>query len=147
MIMEIRDSKYNREHYQRYKKYYGEYYQTHKEKIKKYKESRKEELKKYSIEYKYKNKKRIRAKRQKKRKLVIEHYGGKCVCCGEKRIEFLAIDHINNDGNEHRKKLTTKIFYWLIKNNYPDGFQILCHNCNSSKAYYGYCPHWAGTKL
>src|SRR3990170_1408240 len=24
---------------------------------------------------------------------VIEHYGGKCSCCGENRIEFLCLDH------------------------------------------------------
>jgi hypothetical protein len=29
----------------------------------------------------------------------------------------------------------------LIKNNFPDGFQVLCHNCNMSIGLYGYCPH------
>ena len=38
----------------------------------------------------------------------IEHYSlGKncCECCGEKHLEFLAIDHINGGGGKHRKKL------------------------------------------
>lgn len=60
----------------------------------------------------------------------------KCSNCGFDNIDGLVIDHINNDGAEHRRKIghgtTTggKIFSWLIKNNMPDGFQVLCHNCN-----------------
>ena len=83
-------------------------------------------------------------KHEKARRLrCIEHYGGKCACCGESRYEFLAIDHINGDGNEHRKKIGNGscIVGWLIKNNFPEGFRILCHNCNASFGLYGYCPH------
>ena len=73
---------------------------------------------------------------------VIQHYGGKCECCGEDTLEFLAIDHINNDGAEHRRKIgNMSIYLWIIQNKYPDGFRVLCHNCNSSRGYYGYCPH------
>ena len=80
------------------------------------------------------------------RKKVINAYGGKCVCCGESRIEFLAIDHKNGNGNKMRKSgvhpKTGKEFYvWLIKHNFPDVFQLLCHNCNSAKGSYGACPH------
>jgi hypothetical protein len=73
---------------------------------------------------------------------VFAHYGNKCACCGETTQEFLCIDHINNDGAEHRKQIGRgKIYLWLRNNHYPDGFQILCHNCNQSKGYYGNCPH------
>ena len=30
---------------------------------------------------------------------------------------------------------------YLKKNNYPDGFQVLCWNCNLGRAHYGVCPH------
>ena len=30
---------------------------------------------------------------------------------------------------------------WIKKNNFPKGFQILCHNCNVAKGIYGECPH------
>lgn len=30
---------------------------------------------------------------------------------------------------------------WQRKNNYPKGFQVLCHNCNLAKGFYGKCPH------
>lgn len=30
---------------------------------------------------------------------------------------------------------------WAIKNDFPDVFQVLCHNCNQAIGYYGSCPH------
>ena len=75
------------------------------------------------------------------RELVLEHYGNKCVCCGEQNKEFLQIDHINNDGAQHRKILKMSIYRWAINNNFPTTLQILCANCNHSKEKYGYCPH------
>jgi len=71
-------------------------------------------------------------------------YGGMiCACCGETMEAFLSIDHINNDGAEHRKGVNRRNLYkWLKANNYPPGFQILCMNCNFGKARNGgVCPH------
>jgi hypothetical protein len=85
----------------------------------------------------YKRKRNIELK-----KFILKQYGGKCVCCGENRFEFLSIDHINNDGYKHRREFKGNIYLWLVKNNFPkDIVQILCFNCNMSKAFYGYCPH------
>ena len=82
------------------------------------------------------------------RRVAISHYGGSCACCGENKIEFLAIDHINGGGNKHRKSITGRgslnISQWLKKHNYPDGFRILCHNCNMAIGFYGKCPHNSG---
>jgi hypothetical protein len=65
-----------------------------------------------------------------------------CVCCGEKEVRFLTIDHINNDGKNHRKEIRGQIAVWLKKNNYPQGFQTLCFNCNCGKSINkGICPH------
>lgn len=77
---------------------------------------------------------------------VLEHYGGKnprCACCGEGEIKFLSIDHIRGNGNKHRGKVGrgNAFYYWLKRNNYPKGYQILCHNCNLAKGFYGKCPH------
>ena len=74
------------------------------------------------------------------------HYSGgipKCVCCGETEIKFLGIDHINNDGAKHRKQLSrgSRITYWLKRQGYPKGYQVMCHNCNLAKGFYGICPH------
>lgn len=77
---------------------------------------------------------------------IIQHYGGKCNCCGETEQTFLAIDHINGNGNSHRKKIkkssSSSFYKWLIDKNFPDEFQILCYNCNMSKYLRGgICAH------
>ncbi len=71
-------------------------------------------------------------------------YGRTCKCCGEQEINFLAIDHINGGGSKHRKALKKpgKMWWkWLKEEGYPKEFQILCHNCNMAKGFYGQCPH------
>lgn len=80
------------------------------------------------------------------RRLVLEVYGKKCACCGESEEAFLGIDHVNNDGSKHRKQINctkggTPFYQWLKKNNFPDGFQTLCMNCNFAKQKLGVCPH------
>jgi len=90
--------------------------------------------------------------RHKYRMIVLVHYGGnppKCACCGESEIKFLTIDHINNDGaKQWREKgfnprlRSSYIADYLITNNFPEGFQVLCYNCNCGKAKNnGVCPH------
>jgi hypothetical protein len=89
-------------------------------------------------------------RRLNRRKKVLQHYSitepPSCGCCGEDRFEFLAIDHINGGGNQHRKSIGEntgggQIVLWIIKNNFPEGFRVLCHNCNVSLGNFGYCPH------
>lgn len=76
---------------------------------------------------------------------VFSAYGKECACCGECRIEFLTIDHVNGDGAAHRKLIgqsTRHIYLWLKKNGFPKhGFRTLCMNCNFSRGVHGYCPH------
>jgi hypothetical protein len=79
--------------------------------------------------------------------VVFNHYGHHCVCCGETEPKFLAIDHVKGGGAKHRRAIgSSNIYPWLIKNKYPKGFQVLCHNCNMAKGFYGKCPHTAGVK-
>ena len=78
---------------------------------------------------------------QKLRNLALEKYGNKCDCCGENKKEFLSIDHIRGGGNKHKKEIKVNIYRWLYKNDYPKEFRVLCHNCNMSLGFYGYCPH------
>jgi hypothetical protein len=83
------------------------------------------------------------------RRRVLSHYSGgsmRCACCGEDEIEFLGIDHIHGDGAQHRREVRPSAIYrWLIKHKFPPGIQVLCHNCNLSKGYYGLCPHQEGS--
>lgn len=74
----------------------------------------------------------------------------KCACCGEEHIEFLTMDHINGGGIKHRKEVkgAYKLCLWLKKNNYPEGFRVLCMNCNHfigrNSQYKRLCPHQGG---
>jgi hypothetical protein len=75
---------------------------------------------------------------------VINYYSegkNKCNCCDENTKQFLALDHINGGGKKHRKEIKVNLYWWCKKNNYPTGFQVLCHNCNMAKGFYGKCPH------
>jgi hypothetical protein len=72
------------------------------------------------------------------RQVVIEHYSPKlcCVKCGFDDIRALSIDHKNSDGASHRKELNGKNFYkWLIENQFPSNFQVLCMNCQFIKRH------------
>jgi hypothetical protein len=86
--------------------------------------------------------------KEKLRKKVFGHYSGEkivCACCGESVIEFLSLDHINGGGNKQRKEIGTRgghqFYQWIVNNNYPPGFQVLCFNCNHAKHICGTCPH------
>ena len=84
--------------------------------------------------------------REKVKEQILDHYGRKCICCGESELLFLDLDHINNDGYQHRKEIGIKggseFYRWVIRNNFPSDLQILCANCNHGKARNnGVCPH------
>jgi hypothetical protein len=75
---------------------------------------------------------------------VVAAYGGVCACCGEAEIVFLTIDHINGDGARHRREIGLggyRFYGWLKRNHFPEGFQVLCYNCNCAKSTQAYCPH------
>lgn len=79
---------------------------------------------------------------QAKRFAVLQHYGGRCSCCGENTYEFLTIEHKNGGGTKHRKQIgASNMVAFIIKNNYPDNFDVLCYNCNCAKAFNKICPH------
>lgn len=89
--------------------------------------------------------------RKKQKMAVVEHYGGECSRCGETDLDVLCIDHIDGGGGQHRKRLAkdgTTTYRWLVKNNYPVGFQVLCFNCNIKKHLNGgICPHLRPSNL
>jgi len=85
-----------------------------------------------------------KAKDRETKRQVVDAYGGKCECCGESMIEFLTIDHINNDGALHRRIVGKgrRIYADLIRLGFPkDNYRLLCFNCNIVRGFYGYCPH------
>ncbi|MGW1617278.1 hypothetical protein ACWCQZ_49875 [Streptomyces sp. NPDC002285] len=90
---------------------------------------------------------RVLAARRRQRAEALAAYSKtpepSCVCCGVIGSAFLAIDHINGGGRQHRLETGGGGFYtWLRRNGYPEGFRILCHNCNFGRQINGgTCPH------
>jgi hypothetical protein len=76
---------------------------------------------------------------------ILSHYSGeqpKCVKCGFSDIRALCLDHINNDGAAHRRSLSNNswrggnavgVYVDIRRRGFPEGYQILCHNCNRIK--------------
>ncbi len=87
------------------------------------------------------------------KRMVFDHYGARCICCGEDTLLFLTIDHKNNDGAEHRRQMKQATLYEaVVKMGFPDSFQIMCLNCNRGRWLNGgMCPHvtpaWTGFHL
>lgn len=76
--------------------------------------------------------------RDKIKVLVLTHYGnGRCACvkCGFSDIKALSIDHIEGNGSKHRREIGCMFYRWLIKSDYPQGFQTLCMNCQFIKRF------------
>ncbi len=84
----------------------------------------------------------VRSYKDRCKRACFDHYGWACTCCGLAILEFLSIDHIGGGGTQHRKALKGRsIFAWLVKHGLPEGFRVLCFNCNLARGFYGYCPH------
>lgn len=111
--------------------------------LKKWRESNPDKVKKYAKEYRRRHVDELRKKacewhkkwRERIKPDILTHYSnGKlaCVKCGFDDIRALSIDHINGGGNKHRRGLpraSFSLYRWLKTNNYPEGYQTLCMNC------------------
>lgn len=132
---------------------------AHAELMKKARAKNPDKYKKHQKEHRQRHPDRVRRQRRESgkrlRDSVIAAYGGPvCVCCGETCESMLTIDHINGDGAEHRKLLAKDKSYasgrsglgdYLYRDlrdrGFPEGFQVLCYNCNISKHRKGVCEH------
>lgn len=115
----------------------------------------KERIKEKTKTWKLKNKEWVARDSKKYRTglkiAALKAYGGgeiKCACCGETGIDFLCLDHIDNNGSQERREknygLGTSFLKWLKVHKYPKNLrlQTLCFNCNMSKRINkGICIH------
>lgn len=96
-----------------------------------------------------------KAYRYKIKKECLEAYGGAiCIGCGYDEVEELTLDHVFNDGAEHRRRIAKEhgwlgmtdpatgkvrggmpVYQFLRKEDYPDKdrYQILCPTCQMRK--------------
>ena len=101
--------------------------------------------KKYNKIYRKIHHQQLKEKGKKRRehikKIILDHYSnGTMICkkCGFNDIRALTIDHINGGGSSHRRELRAKgwnFYSKLIKDGYPDDYQVLCMNCQFIKMY------------
>jgi hypothetical protein len=113
--------------------------------IEKYHSNPKPELEK-GKDWTSKNRDRVNELARLRRWSVLQHYSGEfpmCACCGEDTPQFLSLDHIDGGGNKQRRELGGGGYWsWFKQNDYPEGYQVLCHNCNLGREMNkGICPH------
>lgn len=70
------------------------------------------------------------------RKRAIEKLGGKCVMCGFDDPRALQIDHVEGNGNKHRRKSHWYSYYKsIVDGTIEISVQLLCANCNFIKRH------------
>jgi hypothetical protein len=77
--------------------------------------------------------------------MALNHYSNGTLKCvnsecevpgGSKNLLSLQIDHIHGGGRRHAMQirgLGSHFYLWLYNNNFPEGYQVLCANCNVIK--------------
>lgn len=83
-------------------------------------------------------KKRNRVNRPIQKEEVIRYYSNdtmKCANCPANDMRVLSIDHIEGNGSTRRgvEGSGSELYRWLARNNYPEGYQVLCMNCQFIK--------------
>ncbi len=129
---------YHEKHRDKHLQYLHKYYLEHQEKKKEYNQRN---WGKYQSDPEYRERRKKAANESHARiKLnVLSHYSNgklQCAICGFNDIRALCLDHINNCGMKKRFLTGSggrKLAFFLSKNNFPEGFQVLCANCNSIK--------------
>jgi hypothetical protein len=141
------------EYYLKFKQRRSESYFANKDKIAK-------KQKDYYSTHKDEYKKRVNENNKKIRLEVLIHYSNtnppQCDNpFGEhekpyKTTEALSIDHINGGGGKQREQLFgnkyqggVRFYKWLRRNNYPEGYRVLCMNCQfiSMRRSFNQVPH------
>jgi hypothetical protein len=132
--------KYYAEHPEIKKAQGKRWYAEHRDERLKWNFENKEKRAEYYITHREEAKEKNKQRRILLRLDVFGHYGGKCAFCGDANPNHLSVDHINNNGAEHRRSMgdaKSRFYRWLKENNYPEGYQLLCFTHNFEKGHYG----------
>lgn len=106
------------------------YYWRHREEIR---------AKRSSPEVRTKERKKAKEQVHRVKLEVFMHYSSgtpTCKRCGITDLDVLCLDHIDGGGTKDRlysNHAGSNLHYFLRRNGYPDGFQVLCANCNLKK--------------
>jgi len=136
-------------------KYHREWYQKNKNTVKgyckKWQSKNKEHLRDYA--------KKVMLRTKEK---VFNHYCNgnlRCMCeCGCNNANHIFFLSLYRKGSRVRigdtdesfgglRQESIQKYRWVIKNNFPANFQVLCHNCNHGKRInHGICIRLAGNQ-
>lgn len=94
----------------------------------------------YFKKYYWKNRDKVLAKYHNLKRKVFTKLGSKCACCGFTEYSTLQIDHIDDNGNIHRKHSTQRQIFQDVLDGVVKA-QLLCGNCHNSKNILGKCYH------
>jgi len=73
---------------------------------------------------------------------MLDFYGARCACCGESLRSALTFDHVRGGGCADIRANGKSIAMRLWNGETPkETCQVLCYNCNQSKANRLYCEH------
>jgi hypothetical protein len=104
-----------------------------------YYEANKDHIKNKTVKFQQANpdkrKKYAKISRERLKLEIFNHYcdnGPQCNGCGEADIHLLTVDHIHGGGNQHKKEVKS-LYSWIKREGFPEGFQILCWNCQLRK--------------
>jgi len=103
----------------------------------------------YQREHYYKNRdayiRRTKFRKGAIKETVMAAYGGQCMCCGERELAFLELDHVTRDHSVTPYRSGQPMYAWIFARGCPviPELQILCRNCNFAKYSQGVCPHQA----
>jgi hypothetical protein len=114
---------------------------------KEYREKTKDKRKEYQKQWKLDNPEKVKGKSKEERARVkmevLTHYSQgipRCASCNFNDMRALQLDHIFNNGAEERREIFgnrfaagTMFYRWVRQQNYPEGYQVLCANCNIIK--------------
>lgn len=140
-----------KDHYSAYQsKYHRDNLEARQDKNARYRAENQPQIKKTNKEYRSSEHGRNKAvdyKTDVKIKVFSHYCGGEIRCkCGCTDMRSLTVDHINGGGEKHRKTINVSGSYhmclWLRKNEYPEGYQILCMNCQWEKSHVGTTNHY-----
>jgi hypothetical protein len=131
---------------ERSRKKYRENRESHRATCQRWLDANRDRWREYQRDYRNANREELcayqREWNQRRKRAVVAAYGGACACCGESNIAFLTVDHIDGyKKGSGEPRAGNKLYGWLAKQDFPNGFQILCWNCNAAKGMFGACPH------
>ena len=89
----------------------------------------------YDINHIEERRARDRQHYQDLKRIVFEHYGKKCQWpdgCDVSDPDMLQIDHVDGHGGKERRRgiICRTLYAFLIKNDFPKGYRLLCANHN-----------------